>query len=324
MFGKKTTTELDNQMAVMMNELLAEIYSNKSSDEYKQAGDITKSTAYETMEQLIADLSSLKRYSPKDAEELKKLFNVLHRPIFPKMVKEYLVEPNDRNTIFTAVYTVGFRVCVAELSRIFVSTEATSDGLIYKPNKISRHQDLGKFIAVYNDDLESRIDREIKRAAAEKPVQEVETGAVADILRVAGNFILSIGDVLAAIWGVINPISLIGASLSRHYDGQVNRLQEIRALYEESKIAYDQYKKKPASDRLKKVEDKYVANIEKYNIQMRNLEAKIAHYDQRAQEEAKDRVTRGRGPETIPSTEEITKKGEAPAEVSPATDDFDF
>ena len=45
----------------------------------------------------------------------------------------------------------------------------------------------------------------------------------------------------------------------------------------------------PEKDRNKKIESNYVKNIEKYNIKMGNLKAKIDHFDSRALEEAKDR-----------------------------------
>ena len=63
-------------------------------------------------------------------------------------------------------------------------------------------------------------------------------------------------------------------------------------MYEATKQAYDDYMKIPEAQRKQKVESKYLKNIDKYNIRMQNLKAKIDHYDSRAIEEAKDNETK--------------------------------
>ena len=59
-------------------------------------------------------------------------------------------------------------------------------------------------------------------------------------------------------------------------------------MYEATKEAYDEYLKIPESQRKEKIESKYQKNIDKYNIKMQNLKAKIDHFDSRAEEDAKD------------------------------------
>ena len=142
-----------------MIENLNSIYSNRSSDEYKSHGNITLSQKYSDIEKMISNLTLIKKFPKEEASDLKILFSTLHRPVFNKMVTEYIAEPNDKNVIFTAVYTVGYRVLIGELSRIYASTEATtSTGIVYKPDKISRRADMNSFIKVYNANLEQRLD----------------------------------------------------------------------------------------------------------------------------------------------------------------------
>ena len=64
------------------------------------------------------------------------------------MVGEYLSKPDDKNIVFTAAYTFGYRLLVGELGRIIASSEATDKGFVYKPDKqlsghnISVHKDI--------------------------------------------------------------------------------------------------------------------------------------------------------------------------------------
>ena len=76
--------------------------------------------------------------------------------------------------------------------------------------------------------------------------------------------------------------------LNRAYNNKVQRFEDVAALYEETKKAYEEYMRIPYNDRKKKIECKYARNLEKYNIKMNNLRAAIEHYDQRSIEEAKD------------------------------------
>ena len=171
---KGSQKKLDSAM-LAINSMLNEIYSNKSSDEYKMKGDITKSPSYSKIEEKVVDLKTLKGYSQVDAADIAKMFNTLHRPIFKTMVKEYIMEHNDRNTVFTALFTVGYRLLVGELTRVFASTVATDKGVVYKPDKVSRKSDATAMIKLYNDQLEAKIDKYIKDAKTypqEAPVNE--------------------------------------------------------------------------------------------------------------------------------------------------------
>lgn len=178
LFDKKKTKEsrkrLDSAM-LAINTMLRDIYSNKSSDEYKMKGDITKSPSYKQIEIMVADLKTLKGFEKRDADDIEKMFNTLHRPVFKAMVKEYIMEQNDRNTLFTATFTVGYRLLVGELTRIFASTEATDKGVVYKPNKVSRKADATRMIRLYNDNLENVLNKyvqDMKKYPEESPVNE--------------------------------------------------------------------------------------------------------------------------------------------------------
>lgn len=175
MLGKKKASKKLDAAVLAINSMLAQIYKNKSTDEYKMKGDITKSPSYKQIEEMISDLKTLKGYSPNDARDMTSLFNTLHRPVFRTMVKEYIVDPNDKNTVFTSMYTVGYRLLVGELARIFAATEATPKGIVYKPNKMSRKDDASKLIKIFNDDLENKLNKlvqDMKKHPEESPVSE--------------------------------------------------------------------------------------------------------------------------------------------------------
>ena len=78
-------------MVVSLNTILSEIYHNKSSDEYKMKGDITKSSSYKNIEQMIANLTTLKRFPKQNASDLRQMFTTLHLPVFKTLVKEYMM-----------------------------------------------------------------------------------------------------------------------------------------------------------------------------------------------------------------------------------------
>lgn len=175
MIGKKKTAKKLDAAVLAINSMLAQIYKNKSTDEYKMKGDITKSPSYKQLEEMIADLKSLKGYSQNDANDIAKLFNTLHRPVFKTMVKEYIVDPNDKNTVFTSMFTIGYRLLVGELARIFAATEATPTGIVYKQNKMSRKDDASKLIKLFNDDLERKLNefvQSMKKHPEDSPVNE--------------------------------------------------------------------------------------------------------------------------------------------------------
>jgi hypothetical protein len=287
----KMPGEKEQAMMDHMNHALAEIYKNKSADEYKMRGDISLSSEYATIERMVSDLKILKGFSSSEADDIKMLFLTLHRPVFKKMVSEYLASPNERNQTFTTVFTVGYRLLVGELSRIFASTEATDKGIAYKPDKISRKENAKWLIKHFNKSLEQRIDTYIRsHANKQKPVQEALV-EISDGFGAVAGIIATVFDVLNLIFTgakELNPISFINAMLTRSYDNKVKKFEEVSAMYNATKEAYDEYMKIPKADRKEKIESKYVKNIDKYNIKMQNLAAQIEHYDSRAKEEVKD------------------------------------
>lgn len=374
---KETQKKLDSAM-LAINTMLRDIYTNKSSDEYKMKGDITKSPSYSKIEEMIADLKTLKGYSKQDADDITKMFHTLHRPAFKAMVKEYIMEQNDKNTLFTATFTVGYRILVGELARIYASTEATDKGIVYKPDKLSRKSDASRMIKLYNEKLEQtlnsyvadmkKFNREsavnesyltmicdnlfvetdvipppdqsdkstvekveecgdtptvepVKEEAddadapesegADEPVQETvasglttvaagladATGKLASYGTSIGIIAMSVGIIAGLFKGVnaifkgFNPIADINNLFMSSYEKKIKQLSSVSALYEETKRAYEDYMKNPDNMRSKKVENKYLKNMEKYNISMNNLAAQIEHYNERSKKESAEFVS---------------------------------
>lgn len=317
--------QVENQMITMMLYNIQSIYKNKSSDEYKMAGDITKSPEYNNIKKMIDDLKTLKHYPKNEENDIKAMFETLHKPIFKECVRNYLNESDERNALYTAMFTVGYRVLVGELARVYTCTEATDDGFVYKPNKIIRRSDVAAFIKSYNKDLNKRIDeyleennKSIKKFKESYSMDELDflkigemyiaedaTGVINDIFnaidRVHSGIIRAIGYVFKG-FREINPISFINACLMHSYQKKVDTFHNTASMYEATKKAYDEYMKLPASKRKPEIEEKYRRNIEKYNIATENLRAKIKDYDQRAitekerQEQEFPRVSPDSGP----------------------------
>lgn len=288
---KNKSAEKETAMMDHMNHALVEIYKNKSSDEYKMRGDISISSEYSTIERMVSDLKILKGFPSSEADDIKMLFLTLHRPVFKKMVSEYLASPNERNQTFTTVFTVGYRLLVGELSRIFASTEATDKGISYKPDKISRKENAKWLIRHFNKSLEQKIDTYIRsHANKQKPVQEALV-EISDGFGAVAGIVATVFDVIGLVFTgakELNPISFINAMLTRSYDNKVKKFEEVSAMYNATKEAYAEYMKIPKAERKEKIESKYMKNIDKYNIKMQNLAAQIEHYDSRAKEEVKD------------------------------------
>ena len=446
MFGKNKNQRKLEATMLSINSILREIYSNKSSDEFKMKGDISKSPCYGDIEKMVADLSTLKGYSKGDASAIKQMFNTLHRPIFKSLVKEYIMEPNDRNTIFTSMYTIGYRLLVGELSRIYSSTQATPSGIVYKPDKISRKEDAGKMIRLFNDDLEAKLDkcvrdlhadpnsaspvneaylmemfnlvqegfgfREIRSRekitdgsqsdssgfdpdarvkpnganpaeptlsgefdpdtrikpteihedaepvddsavdSSEEPdtdvsdsdesVQESMVGVLSAVGKgaaavggafktvgsVAGLVVAgasAIGALFSFMNGMIagfNPIARFNYFFMDSYEKKISQLASVSANYQETKKAYEEYMKIPEAKRSKKVESKYIRNMEKYNVTMKNLSAEIEHYNQRAEKEAEETVNETE--KKIPNTNAPTSSDEKKPDDTKQDDDFQF
>ena len=330
MFGdkKKMQEQIEKTVAGMLTDLEA-IYKNKSSDEYKMCGDISKSKFYDDIERMVANLDTLKGYPKVESADMHAMFNVLHRPVFKKMTTEFIHEPNDRNIIFVAIFTVGYRMLVGELSRIYASTEATDKGIVYKPDKMSKKYSMNKFIKAYKNDIESKIDVYVRSKMETGVKQEAwfsaAMGAAAgvmaflkkhEIVEWAGLF----ADLCKLIFGdksELNPVSYMDDVLSTSYDKKVASFENASAMYQATKDAYEEYMKIPEAQRNKKVESKYIKNMEKYNIQMKNLKSKIDHYDQRAREESRESINKVK-------LDNDTKQSSEPKTTSTNDDDFDF
>ena len=334
---KSKSSETEAAMMEHMNQTLVEIYKNKSADEYKMKGDITASSEYSTIERMVSDLKILKGFSSSEADDIKMLFLTLHRPVFKKMVSEYLVSPNERNQTFTTVFTVGYRLLVGELSRIFASTEATDKGIAYKPDKVSRKENAKWLIKHFNKSLEQKIDTYIRsHGNKQKSLQEAVV-EISDGFGMVADIVATVFDVIGLVFSgakELNPISFINALLTRSYDNKVKKFEEVSAMYNATKEAYDEYMKIPKAQRKEKIESKYMKNIDKYNIKMQNLAAQIEHYDSRAKEEVKDikasKPRKSSSPKpTTPAKPTGDESTEVDTEDSPDngnddTDGFDF
>lgn len=281
-------------MDMMLNNLKA-IYENKSSDEYKMSGDITKSPSYNDIEVTLAELRNIKGINSVRIEDLKTMFNTLHKPIWKKLVTEYCHEPNERNIIFTAIFTSGYRVLVGEVGRILASIEYTTSGKKYKPDKISKKEDKGWFIRCFVKDIDKTVDDYIVHERKNKKNTAVQEAAAIDAISAIGSRVIKIVPetfrVLSSIFSTakeLNPIALINATLTRNYDKKVKKCNEVQATYYAAKKAYDEYMSQPGNQRNKHVEKNYLKQIEKYEIKMNNLKAQIAHYDSRSNVEVED------------------------------------
>lgn len=288
--NKQVNKITEERLLEQMRGLLDQIYNNKSSTEYKCHGDITLVPEYDKIEQRITDLKTLLKYPATSATALRTMFNTLHRPVFKQMVTEYINEPNDRNTTFTLFFTVGFRVLVGELARVYAATVATEKGLMYKPDKVSKNNDMATFIKSFNESIEKKIDDFVRDKNKNRTVQE---GVLKDAFDIIGGEAVFLTDkaidfikMVFRTVTQINPISMVNAILSSAYDRKVDKFNEVSQLYEATKEAYSEYLKLPDAQRKAKIESKYQKNIEKYNIKMNNLWAAIEHYDQRAIAEA--------------------------------------
>ena len=357
MLGRNMSHEqVENQMVTMMLYNIQSIYKNKSSDEYKMAGDITKSPEYKSIEKMITDLKTLKNYPKNEAKDIATMFATLHKPVFKETVQAYLVEPDDRNSLYTAMFTVGYRVLVGELARIYTSTEATDKGLTYKPDKISRRQDIAAFIRSYDKELNKRIDdyireknsshvksyRESFSAINEDFVKEsyidyneialvYQEGMIGDALKAGvGDALGLVGNVINFILGGIrwifhgckelNPISFINAVLMDSYQKKVDAFHDTVTAYEETKRAYEEYMKLPASKRKAEIENRYKQMIERYNIAVEDRRAAIKDYDQRAIAEREQQEQRF--PEANPNKQKTSTE---PTQTStPSDDDIGF
>lgn len=287
-------------MSKIISEQLSDIYSNKSSEEFKMCGDITKSPTYKVIEEALAELKTLKGFKKQDADELKTTFATLHRPIFKKLVSEYVNEPTTRNTSFTIIFTLGYRVLASEIARIMISTEATDKGIVYQPHKLvcARDKDMYAFIKYMNSSVEAEIDAEVKRnkengkkeSDEEKAIQEAFVGGfIANI----SNSIRVVDSVVSTIFKIGNPLATISSIINMRIEMKVACFDRACAMYNATKEAYEDYCKQSSGFQKDRVKKNYERLMKKYNMEMKNLGAKIEHYGQRAIDKTEDDINKG-------------------------------
>ena len=332
--GKKSDAQIQNEIKSVLKNLDT-IYSNKSSDEYKMAGDITKSPVYDKIQRMIADLTVLRGMNKVEIDDIKKMFNLMHRPVFKTTVGAYITKHDDSNLVPVILFTIGYRVLLGELARIYSSTEATEKGFVYKPDKISKKNSMMRFIHVFNTKLDTELTKFVRNTTKPVVKQEFYTmeGFVGSAARVAGAFAV-IADRIAPFFEeigawldllhlgkILNPVSFINSLLTSKYDKKVAKFDEMSDMYLATKEAYDEYMKLPAVQRNKKIESKYIKNMEKYNIKMNNAAAKIAHYDQRSVKETMDAA---REESERSASSSSTTAEPSTSSSSSSSDDFDF
>ena len=286
---------------------LKRIYSNKSSDEYKMKGDIKKHPVYDTLSKDIQTLDTDVKNAPtKTITGIKDMFASLQKPIFKKMVSEYMAKPEPKNIVYTMCFTIGYRYMITTIMYIQTNIEASDNGLVFKTNTV-RPQDktIYEYVAKNGKDYDKYVENLYKqyekKSKQDKPVVATESADITQEAASLGVVSAAVNTVVGLIEGVfgilngifktaasLNPISLISACLSRSYDKKVEQYEKISKELEATKKAYAEYKKIPATQRKKRIEHNYVKMIDKYNIKMANLKAKIDHFDTRASKGSED------------------------------------
>lgn len=284
------------------------VYKNKSGDEYKMKGDIRNHPLYDTLKRDVDTLGDGVKNAPtKVIAGVKDMFTALHKPVWKKQISEYMAKPNEKNTVYAILFTNGIRIMISVIMTVYSFTKATENGLIYEePSKLSDDDKIRyEYITKFGKDFDQRAEKLYTQAESKvkknKPVtakkdQEItQEAASVGVISAAANTVVG---VIEGVFGILNgifktaaslnPISLISACLSRSYDKKIEQYEKISKEYEAAKKAYDEYKKIPASQRQKRIESNYTKMIEKYNIKMKNLKAKIDHYDTRATKGSED------------------------------------
>ncbi len=319
--GNLSDDQIQKAIVNVMKEL-NDIYKNKSSDEYKMAGDITKSPVYDGIESAVANLSTLKGFPKQDVSDYQNLFNALHKPMYKKMVAEYLKSPNEQNTAFTTIFTLGYRTLLGDLSRIYAATEATESGIVYHPDQAAKQRALTKsFIKAFNKNIDDEYNKAVRRNG-NKPKMHQEGALFSAIgsgvtalstfsrAHELGPITAFFRDIFNFIFGArkeLNPISFISHRLTKSYDSLVDRFEDTQKMYNATKEAYEEYKNSPGRKDMA-IEGRYLRNLKKYNIAMKTLQAKLAHYDSRAQAEAEEKMYKARMEQRQKMKEEAERK----------------
>lgn len=333
---------------------LKRVYSNKSCDEYKMKGDITKHPNYDRLAKDIETLGTDVKNAPtKTITGVKDMFASLKKPIFKKQVSEFMAKPNSKNVVYATYFTIGYRYMMTTIMFIQTHIKATENGLEYQAPTVNKGENTpmefvtknGKDYDKFVEKVYQKYEKDAKKNAPVMPKKEDEKNdkeekeevtqeAAVNVLNYAASTVVG---VIEGVFGVLNgifrtaaslnPISLISACLSRSYDKKVEQYEKISSELEAAKKAYAEYKKLPASKRKERVESKYIKMIDKYNIKMANLKAKIDHYDTRASKGSDDDE-----PEDTSSKDNVSKKGDKDLPDSSSTvdtsdnkrDDLDF
>ena len=273
------------------------IYKNKSSDEYKCKGDVKKSPIYDEIKQkLYEDFPKIKGLPNDDIKILRDMLTMLEKPIWSKMIAEFMVKPDEKNTIYAIYWTGCYRTLYGEIGLITACTEATEDGLVFRGDKVNKTHTLNmKMMRRFVKDPEAVINKSIESAkklangkSADQITQEAATiegmgGLAETVVSLIEHTLGKIADTFKSALA-LNPIAFLSAVLSRSYDKKVAKCKKFEDLYNEAVKAYDDYKKIPSHKRKERIEHKYRKLIEKYNIKRENLLKEIEHYDKRAHE----------------------------------------
>lgn len=331
MFGnkKKVSTEaMEEQMIALMLKNLDAIYSNKSSEEYKTHGDITLISVYKDLDRMITDLKTIKKFPTTYAEDIRKTFDELHRPVWKKNVSAYIRKPDEENTMYTAIYTVAVRVLIDEVSRIYTCTKAsTKGGIEYDPSKLAKRKNLQPFFAYFNESIETKIAEYAKKHQNEPVTESFE--AVGKFFATMGhwifrNWIKEMINMMKATFKAIkqlNPITLANAYLINKYDREINIFKSVCANYDATKQAYEEYISLPANKQNPAIIKKYEDSLQALDNRKKNLLAKIEHFNTQAEVEASDDATDIDMDQVAPDNNgDSNKSDDAPTN----TDGFDF
>jgi ABC-type multidrug transport system fused ATPase/permease subunit len=303
---EESASEVQKEIMLTMK-LLVDIYKNKSSEEYQMMGDITKSKVYDKIESQIIDLKTLKNFPKNEANDYQRMFDNLHKPMYKKLVAEFVQSPNEKNTTFTALFTAGYRVLIGDLSKIYASTEATENGIVYIPEKVQGTNPRSKaFIHDFTKNLDEEYNKVVRMQGA-RPKMHQEAAflsALGSATTALSAFINSrellpitsfFNDVIGGIFGhrkELNPVAYMNDRLTQRYDDHIKKFEDIQKLYSATKEAYEEYKSQPGRKSFS-TEGRYLKNMKKYQLQMLRAKAQIDHFDARgsaARKEAKDRL----------------------------------
>lgn len=330
MAKKVTADAAEKQMIELMLASLDKIYSDKTSEEYKTKGDITKLRIYKDLDKMITDLKILKKFPGQYAKDIRTTFDELHRPIWKSNVEKYIRQPNEENALYTAVYTVGVRVTIDEVSRIYSSTKATVDGgLEFNPDKLMKRNDLRPFFANFNRSLEKYIDDFIKKHGSEVTQEALIPLAVKNFFSktlgkwIGRKIILDTISIFKRAFHNIrnlNPMTLANAFLIRKYENIENAFNATLANYQATKEAYEEYMRLPTAKRNPAVVAKYEKNLKNLQNSIDNQWAKIEHFNQRAKEDAEEKAENTEVPDEAPNQSSSSNDNSSSSD----NDGFDF